>query len=161
MRDRFSGLSFEPVGRCRCIPFPPVNEDHLLDALNYSIKTMEEHIMNEPDYYAGNGLSPIGAMKQGLISKEEYIGFLKGNILKYVVRAEHKENPVKDLLKAKSYINFYLELFTMTEEELAELKTDKKETSEALDDIERNHQLLKQELMFKELEDQDVNEEEK
>ena len=90
MIDKFSGLSFEPVvGRCRCIPFPPVNEDHLLDALNYSIKHMEEHIMNEPDYYAGNGLSPIGAMKQGLISEEEYI-----------------ENPVKDLLKQNLILTF-------------------------------------------------------
>lgn len=27
--------------------------------------------MNEPDYYKSNGLSPIGAFKQGLISEEE------------------------------------------------------------------------------------------
>ena len=39
----------------------------------------------EPDYYAGNGLSPIGAFKQGLVSEEEYIGFLKGNTIKYTV----------------------------------------------------------------------------
>lgn len=108
-------LLLKPVGRC--IPVPIENEDHIMDALNYSIKSMGEHTMNEPDYYAGNGLSPIGAMKQGLISKEEYVGFLKGNIIKYVVRAEHKENPVKDLLKARNYIDFYLDIFNVTEEE--------------------------------------------
>ena len=65
----------------------------------------------EPDYYVGDGLSPIGAFKQGLMSKEEYIGFLKGNIIKYVVRAGKKDDILKDLEKAKHYIDFYMELF--------------------------------------------------
>ena len=64
----------------------------------------------EPDYYAGNGLSPIGAFKQGLLSEEEYIGFLKGNIIKYTVRAGHKKDAIQDLEKAKHYIDFYMEL---------------------------------------------------
>ena len=46
--------------------------------------------MKEPDYYVGNGLSPIGAFKQGLISKEQYKGFLIGNVIKYCIRAEKK-----------------------------------------------------------------------
>lgn len=66
--------------------------------------------MREPDYYKHNGLSPIGAFKKGLISREEYIGFLKGNIIKYTVRAGHKDDAVKDLEKAKNYIDFYLKL---------------------------------------------------
>ncbi|MBP3226498.1 MAG: DUF3310 domain-containing protein [Methanobrevibacter sp.] len=86
--------------------------DNTLDALNYSLKSMEDYIMKEPDYYASNGLSPIGAFKKGLMSREQYTGFIIGNIIKYVVRAESKEDPVKDLNKAKDYINFYLELLT-------------------------------------------------
>ena len=66
--------------------------------------------MSEPEYYKGNGLSPIGAFKQGLISRDELIGFYKGNIIKYVVRAGHKNDAIEDLRKAKSYIDFYLEL---------------------------------------------------
>ena len=66
--------------------------------------------MNEPDYYTSNGLSPIGAFKQGLISKDEYRGFLIGNVIKYVIRAGKKEDAVKDLNKAKTYLDFYLEL---------------------------------------------------
>lgn len=84
--------------------------DHTLDTLNYSVKNKEDYIMKEPDYYASNGLSPIGAFKKGLMSREQYTGFIIGNIIKYVVRAESKEDPVKDLNKAKDYINFYLEL---------------------------------------------------
>jgi len=98
--------------------------------------------MNEPEYYAGNGLSPIGAFKQGLISQEEYIGFLKGNIIKYVIRAGKKDNAVQDLLKAKSYINFYLELFTMDNEEMIALAQDKRETRKRLVSMSENHEKL-------------------
>ena len=67
--------------------------------------------MSEPKYYNSNGLSPIRAMKQGLISKEQYKGFLIGNIIKYVIRAGKKEDAIKDLEKAKDYIDFYIEYF--------------------------------------------------
>ena len=59
--------------------------------------------MSEPDYYAGNGLSPLSAFKQGLLSEEEYIGFLKGNIIKYVVRAGKKDDATKDMNKCIDY----------------------------------------------------------
>ena len=67
-------------------------------------------MISEPDYYKSNGLSPIGAFKQGLISVDEYRGFLIGNIIKYTIRAGKKEDAVKDLNKAKNYLDFYLEL---------------------------------------------------
>ena len=75
----------------------------------------------QPDYYCGDGLSPIEAMKQGLISQEQYEGFLIGNVIKYVIRAGKKGNPIEDLRKAKDYINFYMDTFTMTSEEQSEL----------------------------------------
>ena len=59
--------------------------------------------MSEPNYYAGNGLSPLQAFKNGLISEDEYLGFLKGNIIKYVVRAGHKDDEVRDIDKAIDY----------------------------------------------------------
>ena len=64
--------------------------------------------MEEPNYYTKNGISPIGAMEQGLISKEQYIGFLIGNILKYVCRYQYKENPYEDLKKAKHYLELLI-----------------------------------------------------
>lgn len=36
---------------------------------------------------------------------DEYIGFLKGNVLKYVLRANHKGNHLEDLEKAQWYLN--------------------------------------------------------
>ena len=67
--------------------------------------------MNEPDYYNHDGLSPIQAFKQGLISKDEYIGFCKGNIIKYIVRAGKKDDAVVDLEKTKNYIDFLMEIY--------------------------------------------------
>ena len=37
--------------------------------------------MSEPDYYNKNGLSPLKAFEEGLLSEEEYIGFLKEILL--------------------------------------------------------------------------------
>lgn len=61
--------------------------------------------MEEPSYYNTNGLSPINAMKAGLVSKEEYIGFLKGNVIKYVVRCGKKDDAISDIEKAINYLN--------------------------------------------------------
>lgn len=60
--------------------------------------------MNEPKYYSRNGLSPNKAFELGLISKEEFIGFCKGNIIKYVVRCDKKNDMVEDIDKAIDYL---------------------------------------------------------
>ena len=92
--------------------------------------------MDEPDYYKSNGLSPIGAFKQGLMSREEYIGFLKGNIIKYTIRAGKKEDAIKDLEKAKHYLDFYLEL--LAPNTIKEIITDfNGETGEIKQEIKR------------------------
>lgn len=66
-------------------------------------KGIHDERLAEPDYYAGNGLSPLEAFKKGLLSREETIGFIKGNIIKYVTRAGHKYNASKDMVKAIDY----------------------------------------------------------
>ena len=62
--------------------------------------------MVEPDYYAEDGLSPLKAFEQGLMSKEQYIGFLKGNVIKYTVRAGKKDDPLMDIFKAIDYLHY-------------------------------------------------------
>lgn len=86
------------------------DEDDIMEDIPISIKELEEkgkeptERLAEPDYYAGNGLSPLEAFKKGLLSKDEYIGFCKGNVIKYTVRAGHKENASKDIVKAIDYL---------------------------------------------------------
>ena len=67
-------------------------------------KKMNEEKSEEPVYYNANGLSPNQAFEQGLISNEEFIGFIKGNVIKYVVRCGKKGNPIDDIHKAISYL---------------------------------------------------------
>ena len=69
-------------------------------------KKMNEEKSEEPVYYNSNGLSPNQAFEQGLISNEEFVGFIKGNVIKYVVRCGKKGNPIDDINKAISYLQF-------------------------------------------------------
>ena len=62
-------------------------------------------------HYQVNGIDPITAMKEGLVSKEEYVGFLKGNIIKYVVRCEYKNDVLSDLKKAMDYLETLYEFY--------------------------------------------------
>lgn len=68
--------------------------------------------MKEPAYYNEDGMSPIDSMKAGLISKEQYIGFLKGNVIKYVVRCGKKESALLDIDKAIHYLTILREEFS-------------------------------------------------
>jgi len=68
--------------------------------------------MNEPTYYNLNGLSPLEAFKEGLMSEEELIGFCKGNVVKYTIRAGHKnDEAVKDCEKAINYLQTLKEIY--------------------------------------------------
>jgi hypothetical protein len=56
-------------------------------------------------HYQTAELQPIETM-QMYLSHEEFIGFLKGNVLKYTLRAGHKEDAAKDLEKAAQYASW-------------------------------------------------------
>lgn len=62
-------------------------------------------------YAAMAGLEPIELM-QLVMSREEFIGFLKGNIIKYTMRAGHKQGEAaeKDIAKAKRYKQWLMEM---------------------------------------------------
>lgn len=60
-----------------------------------------------PDHYKKGGIDVITILK-AKISPEEFKGFCKGNILKYVMRADHK-NGVEDLKKARVYLDWLIE----------------------------------------------------
>ena len=70
--------------------------------------------INNPAHYNTGSMETINLIQEGM-SYEEFLGYLKGNILKYVCRYRHKnkEDPVKDLMKAKWYIEKLI--FTMGE----------------------------------------------
>lgn len=65
----------------------------------------------ELNHYMVQKIQPIRFM-QASLSPEAFTGFLKGNILKYVMREGYK-NGVEDVKKAQVYLNWLVE-FTET-----------------------------------------------
>lgn len=59
--------------------------------------------VNSPSHYTQNGIETIDMIKESL-TEEEFSGYLKGNILKYVCRYKHKGMPLKDLMKSQWYL---------------------------------------------------------
>lgn len=62
--------------------------------------------MSEPEYYNQYGLSPLQAFEQGLMSREQFIGFCKGNVIKYTCRAGSKDDALLDIIKAMDYLTW-------------------------------------------------------
>ena len=63
--------------------------------------------ITNPDHYKHGGIETIEYMKAKL-TKEQFEGYLLGNVLKYVSRYRHKDG-VKDLKKAKWYLERLIE----------------------------------------------------
>jgi len=72
----------------------------------YKFKTSwGDEDVNSPAHYAAQGdIECIDAM-ESMLSREEFIGYLRGNSFKYRWRCRGKGNAVKDLRKAQWYEN--------------------------------------------------------
>lgn len=68
-----------------------------------------EDVVNHPEHY--NSDTPYECIKvlKEWMSEEQYVGFLKGNIIKYLCRSE-KKNGTEDLKKAQWYMNKLVEV---------------------------------------------------
>ena len=71
--------------------------------------------VNNPTHYADQGAVECIDAMESMLSREEFIGFLRGNSFKYRWRCRSKDNAVKDLRKAQWYENKLLSI--MEEEE--------------------------------------------
>ena len=65
-------------------------------------------MVNRPPHYLVGGIEAIDVIKSRL-TKEEYIGYLKGCKLKYDLRYPFKDNPQQDLEKSDWYKHKLLE----------------------------------------------------
>ena len=58
--------------------------------------------VHRPEHYNTGSLECIDAIK-GMLDHDEYIGYLRGNALKYMWRFRYKKKPIEDLRKARWY----------------------------------------------------------
>lgn len=92
------------------IPELEVNfeDDSKCDGVEPDVEVyFESDLIDNQIHYTVNGIQPIQIMKANM-TKEEYRGFLEGNILKYPLRYKHK-NGLEDLKKAKTYLTWLIE----------------------------------------------------
>jgi hypothetical protein len=69
--------------------------------------------INHPSHYTNNKIETIDIIKDSLTA-EEYRGYVKGNILKYVIRERYK-NGDEDLGKARWYLSNLLGIVNTAE----------------------------------------------
>lgn len=72
--------------------------------------------IRHPTHYTVGGCEAIDVIKSKL-TREEYIGYCKGNVLKYLMRANYKGHHDTDMGKAEYYIGSMMEVIEDGEEE--------------------------------------------
>jgi len=66
--------------------------------------TDKEDMVNHPPHYKKGGVEVIDVIEAG-IGDQGFVGYLLGNIMKYLLRFPHKGKPVEDLKKARWYLD--------------------------------------------------------
>ena len=62
--------------------------------------------LTKQEHYTNNGIEPIEIMRKNF-THDEFVGFCKGNVLKYLLRYKDK-NGIEDLEKAKIYLDWLI-----------------------------------------------------
>ncbi len=76
------------------------------ECLNW--KEEQEEKVNHPQHYGGDTPFEVIKVLSHWLSPEEYIGFLRGNYIKYLARF-HMKGGLEDLRKANWYLNKHIE----------------------------------------------------
>ncbi len=84
--------------------------------------TTKKEEVNHPKRYGGDVTYECIKVLEAWLTEEQYKGFLRGNILKYLCRVGKKDNEVHELRKARFYLDKYIEF----EEKSAEKEENRK-----------------------------------
>lgn len=63
--------------------------------------------INSPEHYTIGGIETIDYIKAKL-TREEYIGYIRGSVLAYISRAPFKRTPLKDYKKSRRYLDILI-----------------------------------------------------
>ena len=78
--------------------------DHPVFGENIPDNSTRFDSVSKPEHYNNGGVECIDAI-EGMLNHDEYIGYLRGNSLKYRWRYRYKGKPIEDLRKAEWYEN--------------------------------------------------------
>lgn len=75
--------------------------------------------VNHPAHYGGDTPYEVIKVLEAWLTPGEFVGFLKGNIIKYHARSRLKGNPIQDAAKAQWYDNYLNDYLKRTKDALA------------------------------------------
>lgn len=87
--------------------FDKISEDYKNDLVVRPRTFSVDDPVSSPRHYSGP-IECIDAIESSM-TREQFIGYLRGNVAKYVWRFDRKGKPVQDLEKAKWYIDKLIE----------------------------------------------------
>jgi hypothetical protein len=93
------GISVDPAG-VDVVSAPP----RIADSKPFRDALRQYDDVLKPAHYNKGGVECIEALKASM-SEEEFKGYLKGNVEKYIWRYRYKGTPLKDLEKARWYLD--------------------------------------------------------
>ena len=79
-----------------------IANDHPFFGENTPDNSTKFDSVNRPEHYNSSKMECIDAI-HGMLTHDEYIGYLRGNALKYNWRCRYKGKPIEDLRKARWY----------------------------------------------------------
>ena len=85
------------------LPFIDDEPPQSLNDQYAEIEKVRQDIINSPGHYADSTIECIDAM-EAMMTPEQFIGYLRGNVFKYQWRYE-KKNGIEDLKKAQWYLD--------------------------------------------------------
>ena len=68
----------------------------------------ENDMVDNPEHYTFGGIETVDYLRAKL-TKEEFIGWCRGNALKYLSRAGHKDEELQEYRKAAKYIEWIID----------------------------------------------------
>lgn len=83
--------------------------DETVDFCQYCLKVKDSDPIKKPSHYMHGGLETKQIIK-ALLTPEEYRGYCKGNIIKYMDRAPYKGQTEQDYGKRKEYFDWLTEV---------------------------------------------------
>lgn len=71
--------------------------------------TIKKEEVNHPERYGGDVTYECIKVLEAWLTEEQYKGFLRGNVLKYLCRVGKKDSEIQELKKARFYLDKYIE----------------------------------------------------
>jgi hypothetical protein len=82
---------------------------HIFAPSPQKIEAQADDPVNHPGHYTKGGIECLDAIRASM-TDDGFLDFLKGQIIKYVWRYQHKGKPLEDLQKARFYLNRMIDI---------------------------------------------------